>query len=131
MAKKKDYSQYGPTVLRAVIGLFFIIPGINKLMNPAWITGMLDSMNFMMPTVSGWALIIIEIVFGAAVLFGYKLKYTVWPLVIVFIAALFTLYGPAMMTGPKELVGGLFQLVGIGVLVSLYFTGPGAMAVKQ
>ena len=63
-------SHYGPTLLRVVLGLLFIIPGLGKLVNPAMIIGMLGQLGFPAATLLGWVLLLSEIVFGAAVLTG-------------------------------------------------------------
>jgi len=39
-------AQYGATILRVILGILFIVPGISKLMNPGMITGMLGDLGF-------------------------------------------------------------------------------------
>jgi putative oxidoreductase len=126
------YKEYAPTILRVVLGALFIVPGLQKLMNPAMIIGMLGKLGFPAAGLLGWVLILSEIGFGATVLAGWKLDKTVWPLVIILLVAMFKVHIPAIFAGtPMALVSVLWHIVGIGALISLYFSGPGAKTVKQ
>jgi len=125
-------AAYAPTVLRVALGLLFVIPGLQKLVNPAMIIGMLGDLGFPAPAFLGWVLLLSEIVFGAAVLAGWRLKYTVWPLVIIAVVALFTVHFPAWFAKqPMALISVLFHVLAAAALVSLYFSGAGAYAVKE
>ena len=124
-------SMYGPTLLRVILGLLFIIPGLSKLANPAMIIGMLRQLGFPAATLFGWVLLLSEIVFGAAVLTGWKTNYTVWPLVIVLAVATLTVGLPMLGKDPMAMINISFHLLGIAALISVYLTGPGAYAVKQ
>jgi len=127
----ENYSNYSPTMLRAILGPLFILPGIMKLMNPAMISGMLGSMGFPAPTLFAWILIISEIGFGLAVLAGFKIKYTVWPLVVILLVATALVFAPMIGTDPSAPGQVLFHLLGIAALVSLFFTGAGKIAVDK
>ena len=124
--------NYGPFVLRLGLGILFFIPGLQKLANPGMIIGMLDGMGVPLATLMGWVLLLSEIVFGASILVGWKLKKTVWPLAVIMAIALFAVHVPAWMSGaPMALISVLFHLVGIAGLISLYYSGAGAYAVKN
>lgn len=127
----KDYSEFGPTALRLVLGPLFLIPGIMKLMDPSMIIGMLGSLGFPAPTFFGWLLLLSEIVFGASVLVGWRTKQTVWPLVVVLVVAILSVHIPAMATNPMGLINVLFHLLGVAALLSVYFTGPGEWSVGE
>ena len=120
--------MYGHLVLRVFLGLLFIIPGVGKLLNPAMPVGMLTSLGFPAPTFFAWILLLSEIIFGLTVLLGFKVKYTVWPLVIVMVVATLIVVIPNMNGNPVNL---LFHLTAIAGLVSLFLTGPGAMALGK
>tara|TARA_Y100000310_G_C20573206_1_gene759106 strand:+ start:704 stop:1102 length:399 start_codon:yes stop_codon:yes gene_type:complete len=124
-------SEYGPTVLRLTLGLLFLLPGLSKLMNPGMIIGMLGSMGIPAASLMGWIVILSEIVFGAAVLVGWKLKKTVWPLVVIMGVAIIAMVIPSFGTNPMAMINLLFHLTAIGALISLYLTGPGAYTVKN
>lgn len=127
----KDKSEYGPTALRLVLGLLFLIPGFSKLANPDMIIGMLGGLGFPAPTFFGWVLLLSEIAFGASVFLGWKVKYTVWPLTIVLLVAVVTVYVPKLATDPMAMITILFHFLGIASLVNLALTGPGAFAVSK
>lgn len=125
------YKNYAATGLRVFVGLLFIIPGANKLMNPAMITGMLGGLGFPAAGFFAWVLLLSEISFGAAVLLGWKLEYTVWPLVAVLGVAVLTVHIPALGSSPMATVTVLWHLMGLSALVSLFLSGPGEHAVPQ
>lgn len=126
-----ENSKYGPTALRVALGLLFIIPGLSKLANPVGIIKMLGELGFFAPALWGWVLLLSEIIFGAAVLIGWKVKYTVWPLVIIMIIAGFRVAIPNIGTNPMAVPISLFHLVAIAALVAVFLIGPGALAIKQ
>lgn len=81
------------TINRVLLGLLTFIPGLLKLFvtGSSAITGMLQGIALFAwaPGFWAWVLILSEIVFGAAILANYKLKYTVIPpMVILLVAAL-------------------------------------------
>jgi len=124
----KDKGMYGPLLLRVGIGLLFLNAGIGKLMNPAGPTEMLTGLGFPAPVVFAWILLLSEIIFGLAVLTGYKVKYTVWPLVVVMLVAGLAVAVPN--AGGNYTVS-LFHLVTATGLISLALTGPGKYAVGK
>jgi len=125
-------AAYGHLILRVFLGILFLIPGLMKIMDPAGPVGMLQSLGFPAPALLGWILILSEIIFGAALIVGWKVKYAVWPLVIVLVVALLAVGIPGIdSTNPGSMINILWHLVGIGGLLSLYFTGPGATAIKS
>jgi len=126
------YNHYAPSVMRLVLGLLFIIPGFQKLANPEMIIGMLGNLGFPWPAVFGWILLLSEIVFGASVLMGLKVNYTVWPLMLILGVANITVHIPAWMNAePMALISVLLHLLAMASLLSIYFTGSGAFAVKK
>lgn len=128
----KKCSEYAPAILRLALGLLFIVPGLSKLANPGMIIGMLGGMGFPAATLLGWIVILVEILGGVAVLVGWKLKQVVWPLVVILAVALFAVHVPSILAkAPMAMPMALFHLLGIGALVSLYFSGAGKYAIKQ
>lgn len=116
-------------VLRILLGLLFVVPGLGKLMDPKGIIGMLGGLGFPAPAFFGWLLLLSEIVFGLAVIIGYKVKWTAWPLVIVLAVATITVHLPALGTaGPINV---LFHVVGIAGLIAIASGGPGSWAVSK
>ncbi|MBT5215461.1 DoxX family protein, partial [Candidatus Woesearchaeota archaeon] len=80
MSNGKNYSI---TFMRVMLGLLFLIPGISKLQTPEMIIGMLGGLGFPSAAFFGWILILSEIVFGIALIVGYRVKLAVIPLIII------------------------------------------------
>ena len=127
---KNKIAGYGPSVLRVFLGLLFIIPGIMKLMGPKGIIGMLGKLGFPAAAFFGWVLILTEIFIGLAVLIGFRVRYTVWPLVVILFVAMVTVAIPNM-SQPMGVIGVLWHLLGIAALVSVFLTGAGKFAVTS
>jgi len=126
------YNKYAPLVLRLVLGLVFIIPGLQKLTNPSMIIGMLQGLGFPVPTLMGWILLLSEIVFGTLLLIGWKLNYTIWPLITVLGIATATVHIPAWLNAqPMALITLLMHVLGMATLISIFLSGPGPFALKR
>ncbi len=121
-----QYKDFGPLLLRVSLAALFLATGITKLLDVSGPTGMLEGFGFPAPAFFAWLLLLVEIIFGLIVLAGWKLRYTVWPLVIVLIVALVLASIPG-----GNIVSILFHVLGIAALVSLALTGPGVWAFKS
>lgn len=122
-----DYEEYGPTLLRIGLGLLFLIPGFDKLV------GMMAEGHMIadMIGVSGaWVLLLAEILFGIAVLSGWKLHLTVVPLIIIMVGAIVLAVAPQLPENPMVVIDLLFHLLAIAGLISLGLTGPGEYSVE-
>ena|SRR3989338_2801827 len=116
--------EYGPFALRLGVGGIFVFAGLMKLLDPNMIEGMLGGMGFPVPAFWTWILILSELLCGVAVLTGFKLKYTTVPLMVVMIVA-----SVVMLTGDTASMV-TFPLLTLFALVSLWFSGPGALALS-
>jgi len=121
MQKNKGY---GLAIIRMALGLLFIIPGIMKLLSPSGTIGMLSGLGFPAAGFFGWILILSEILFGAALLVGWKTEITVWPLILILLVALLTVTIPGMAQ-PMGVIKVLFHILGIAGLVGIYLDGSG------
>tara|TARA_Y100000310_G_scaffold328112_1_gene395664 strand:+ start:262 stop:645 length:384 start_codon:yes stop_codon:yes gene_type:complete len=118
----------GVALLRITLGLLFLVPGLSKLMDPSGITGMLAGIGFPAAALFAWILIIVEILAGAALILGKKLKVATWALFIVLLVALLLVHFPAFdMANQGTVMDILWRLVGLGGLLSLQATGPGRL----
>jgi len=125
---EKNNHLIGHTLLRVTIGLLFLIMGITKIQGPEGIIGMLTGLGFPAPAFFGWILILSEIIFGALVFVGYKIKWTAWPLAIVLAVAWITVTVPDQgISSPLS----FFHLIGISGLITIALTGPGKWAVSK
>lgn len=80
---------------RILLGLVMLVPGLFKLaamleVVEMDVVGMLSGFGFPAPVFFAWLLLLVEILFGLAILANWKLKYTVWPPIVVLVLAAFT-----------------------------------------
>ncbi|MBS3083934.1 DoxX family protein [Candidatus Pacearchaeota archaeon] len=85
------------TVNRILLGLLMLVAGLMKLFvfTPSGVaenTIMKIALFSWAPIFWAWVLILSEIVFGIAILASWRLKYTVWPPIIIMLVAAFTVY---------------------------------------
>ena len=109
-----------------------LLAGINKFMDPSGITGMLGGLSLFAyaPAFWAWILLLSEIIFGAAVLLGWKVKYTAWPLIVALaIATVF--FGIPGAIESENWTNVLFHLISISALWYISVNGPGIMAVSK
>ncbi len=111
--------EYAPFVLRLGVGGIFVYTGIMKVMNPSMVVGMLNSMGFPGPAFWAWLLIAVELLCGASVLLGFKIRWATIPLAIVMLVVISTTN--QAMTGVSILSG----------LVSLWLSGAGKWALSR
>lgn len=104
--------------LRVLVGFVFLRAGWMKLQDPAMVEGMLTGMNFPLPALMAWVLILVELVGGALLMLGLWTGYNTIPLMIVMLVAFFVVH---MKGGFKE-----SQLVLLLFLVLLGFHTAGA-----
>lgn len=133
MLSSQDKHMIGHGVLRILIGLMFLIAGIGKLMMTSGVVAMLSNLHFPAPTFFAWILLLSEIIFGALVVVGYKVKWTAWPLVIVMAIAWIAVVIPSGdglfkgLTSPNS----FFHLITLVNLVILSMAGPGKWAMTK
>ena len=116
--------EFGPFALRIGIGGLFLTTGILKITNPSMVVGMLQNMGFPGPAFWAWLLILVELLCGASVLVGFKLKWVTVPLAIVLLVAIAT-NPTGGLTNPLKDTSLLLGLV------SLWLSGPGAWALDK
>lgn len=124
--KEKDYKKFAPTILRFVLGGYFLTTAIAKFISLDEITNFIGSYNLPGAYFFAWVWILVEFIFGAMVLTGWNVKYSVWPLVIVLSLIIVFVFLPVFSS---SIIMIWFYLIAICALVSLYLTGPGAWAV--
>ena len=120
--------MFGHALLRITIGLLFLVAGVGKLTDPSKVTGMLTSLGFPISAVFAWILIIAEVLGGALILVGYKIKYSAWALAIVLAIASILVVIPNQGFSSSTFY---FHLIGIAGLISLSLTGPGKWAASK
>ncbi|MEK6953120.1 MAG: DoxX family protein [Nanoarchaeota archaeon] len=126
-----EYANISQFLLRLGLGIMFLFTGISKLLNPSAIIGMLSGLSFPIPTFFGWILLLSEIIFGALVLIGWKVKYTIWPLVIILLVATLTVFVPQIGKDPMAMISVFFHIIGILALISISLSGAGKWAIDK
>jgi len=118
----------GHTLLRVTIGLLFLIMGLNKFQDPSGIIGMLGGLGFPAAAFFGWILLLSEIIFGALLLIGYKVRYTAWPIAIILAIAWLLVVVPTNgISSPNS----FFHLIGVAGCITIALTGPGKYALSK
>jgi len=126
MVKDKNWSL---GILRIILGLLFILLGITKLINSEGFIGFVSSLvpggEFF-----GWLILLSEIVFGFAILIGWKTKYTIWPPFVIVLAAILLVWLPKEFITP--VISAFFQhlLILAGLLV-IWKHGNGAWSLNK
>ena len=114
--------------LRIALGLFFLVPGLSKLANPAGITGMLLDLGFPLAGLFAWILLLSEIIFGASLIVGHKVKFAVWPLFVILLVALLLVAIPGFdLSNNSSVMTLLWHLVGLAGLMSIKASGAGKL----
>ncbi len=122
--------MHSTAFLRIMLGLLFLVPGIAKIMAPDMIIGMLGKLGFPGPAFFGWILILSEIIFGLALIIGYKVKYAVWPLMFVLVVALITVHLKDTQN-PMMWIDVLLRVSAIAGMNLLRYTGSGSWAIDK
>lgn len=125
---KSDMHMLGHTILRVTLGLLFALSGYRKLMNPEGVVTMLTGIGFPAATFFAWLLLLSELIFGLAVLVGFKVKYTAWPLVLVLLVA------EVAIVIPKQGIlstSSLFHIISMVAMATVALVGPGNWAVDK
>ena len=123
-----DLKAYGPTALRLGLGVLFIFMGLGKLQNPSAVTGMLQSIGFPVAIFWTWLLLLSEIIFGAAILIGFKVKFTTIPLIVIILIAIVTIQLKGLPQSQPQLLKDWSIFMG---LIALMLLGPGKLAVSK
>ena len=126
-------NSYTPTYLRITLALLFIFIGINKLMDPTGITGMLTGLGFPLASFFAWVLLLSEIIFGLALLVGWKIRIAVWPLFFILLVATLLIHIKAAFADFSNVpivMNLLWHLIGMSGLMLLRETGPGKLSMK-
>jgi len=125
---KSETHMYAHTLLRVVLGLLFVFQGYRKLMNPEGVVSMLTGIGFPIPMVFAWILLLSELIFGALLLIGFKVKYTAWPLAFILLVAEITVVIP--WQGLTS-VNSFFHVISIIALIALATAGPTKWSVSK
>ena len=115
-------------LLRISLGLLFFLLGIVTVISPEGFVGFIASLGI--PAFFAWLALLSELVFGFAILIGWKTKYTIWPPFIVVLVATIMVQLPGAFDIPSISV--FFQHTTLlAALLLIWKYGPGAWAVGK
>jgi putative oxidoreductase len=121
-------NKYGTFVGRVLLGLLFLVAGVNKLMAGVDGTaGMIESAGLPLPVLLAWIAIAIEIIGGAALILGWKTKQAAG--ILAAFTVLITLIYHADF--PSQLNAFLKNAAIVGGLLYAYVHGAGTMAMEK
>lgn len=116
--------EYGAFALRIGLGGFFVTAGILSIFMASGVIATIANLGFPIPRLFTWLLIMIELVCGAAVVLGYKIKYVTPPLALILFVAI--------TTNP---FGGITHPIKDAALllavIALWLLGPGAWGLDR
>lgn len=126
--------KYGRLATRLLLGLMFFVNGIWKLNAPQGITDMVSGLGFPAAATLAWIVILVEVIGGAMLIFGYHADLASLPLMIVLLVA--TVMVHLGIPAPLGEVGAAFRggtvwlhLVGIAALYDIADRGAGDLAI--
>jgi uncharacterized membrane protein YphA (DoxX/SURF4 family) len=130
---RKVRMSYSQMFLRVVIGALFFVSGILDIIKPSSLTNAISGFGIPAAVFFAWLLILLETIFGLAVLLGWNVRYSVWPLMFVILLSTLSLIAVAVQTGSFWPVFGSFwfNLLEIAILVKVYSAGAGAWAIGR
>ncbi len=122
--------SWGITILRVVVGVVFLVHGLQKLFGGVeGVAGLLGGIGLPLPQIMAIVLIAVETLGGAALILGLFTRYAGALLAITMLVALFTVHLP---NGFFVRDGGYeFVLTLMGASGALALTGSGALALDQ
>jgi len=131
--------DYALLALRIVIAVFFITHGYDKLFGvmsgPEGFAGMLGMMSMPMPGVLAFLVGVAEFFGGFGILLGVFTRFSAfWLTIISFVAWAmvkgFSLGMVFTMPTGMALGGGDLDILSLGIVLALFFTGPGSLSVS-
>jgi putative oxidoreductase len=86
-------SEYGPVLLRLIVGYGFIVHGYAKLARgPETFAAVLHTLGVPLPLLLAWVTTLVELIGGLAILIGAFVPIVSLPMAVVLLTALFTIH---------------------------------------
>lgn len=130
-------AAYGPTTIRIGLGIIYFVHGIGKLagVGPGGIgiagtTGFLANLGFPAPAAFAWILALLETFGGLALVLGVLTRYVSVLIAIDALLATVLVNLPAGFIMLTSKGGWEFTAFLLLALISLVFTGPGALSLE-
>jgi len=127
-AQRAMLQTKGVVVARVLVGLLFVVGGINMLMAPAGTAGYFASIGVPMADIVVWLVIAVKILGGAAIIIGKRVGIAAGALIVFTLFA--TVLGHGNIQDPMQLTQALKNLSIIGGLIYVMAYGAGSMEAK-
>jgi uncharacterized membrane protein YphA (DoxX/SURF4 family) len=132
----EKHSNCVPTVIRLVLGVLFVVAGIQKLMMTDAVTGMFSNMlGLPGGSATVYLVALVELVGGLMFLSGWNVRYAAMPLAVAMLVAGIAMWNMGLgnpdMNGWQAFMGSWSGFLAAMGSVSLMFSGPGAAAVGK
>lgn len=131
-----EYKEWGPFVLRLVLGLLFVVAGIQKFMMTEGVTGMFSNMlGIPGGAATVYLVAVIELAGGLMFLTGWNVRLAAIPLTIAMVVAGITMWNAALgnpdMNGWQAFMQSWSGFLAAAGSASLFFSGPGTAAMQN
>lgn len=137
------WGHWAPVPVRLIVGYGFFAHGLAKLeKGPENFVEIVDALAVPLPALMAWLAILVELLFGAAMIVGLFVPLLIIPMMIVLAVAIFTVHLPFGFSSIKLMTvtpaGPMFgppgyetDLLYAACLVALALTGPGPFAIDN
>ena len=121
------YSDFGPLVIRVILGTLFVLHGVDKFQNGiGGVEGMFCTWSVPAPAVTAPLVAGLEVVLGAALIFGLFTRLASLGLAVILVGAIIFAKADQGILGGAEL-----DLAYLAGLVSLIVLGSGAVSLDK
>ena len=111
------FKPYFAPAGRVIMGAFFVMSGLSKLMDVAGTAAYIESVGFPAGTLLAFAAIVVEVGAGAALLIGYKAKLAALTLAAFTLFVTFPFHGPGTWSDQTQQIMFMKNIVIFGSLL--------------
>ena len=125
------YKEYGPTILRLILGIVFIAHGWQKLQNIGAVAGFLGQVGIPAAGFFAYILTIVEFFGGILVLLGLFTRISALLISIEMIVALLTVKAQVSLLSGATGAGKELDLALLAIALALSLLGSGALSLEK
>jgi putative oxidoreductase len=125
----KNWGSIAPLLLRLVAGIIFLMHGLQKTADISMFGGFLGSVGVPAPHFFAWAVVVLELAGGLALILGFLTHWVSKLFVLQMLAAIFLVHASKGFMADKG--GYEFALLLLVVVISLMITGAGKWSLDE